>query len=99
MCSAGQWPSVSRVIWSGDDGRQRLLQRLHGFGRHAWDRRQERPLVLIGLEAGRIEKDGVPLSPALSLERKSDQVPERSLRDEVLGREQAVVTRQIELGS
>jgi hypothetical protein len=48
---------------------------------------------------GRIEKDGAPLWPALSLERKSDQVPEGSLRNEVLGREQAVVTRQIELGS
>jgi len=82
---------------SGVDRSERLGQRLHGIGCHAGNRRQERPLVGPRLHRRGIEEQGCARRRAAAVERKGDQVPEPGLGHEVLGREEPVVARQVQL--
>jgi len=61
------------------------------------ERVQERPLVRPRLERRRIEEDARAGGAAAALQRQRDQVPEPLRRQEVLAREEPVVTREVEL--
>ena len=59
---------------------------------------QEGPLILERLECRRVEEDRHAATPALTVQRQRDQVAERSVGHEVLGREEPVVAGEVELG-
>ena len=88
-----------RQAGAGVDGPQRFRQHRDRLPAEAGDGRQECPLVLPRTQRRRVDERGRSPIEAASVEGERDQVPEGTLGHEVLGREEAVVARQVQLGA